>query len=121
LNQPAAPEREVVTMSDQPKSPAALVWAAGGAAAGGILVVKYKQYAGVAPDAGMTPGQALLYVALIIGPACAFATVGERLVLEVEKRESTWATFWTTTVGVFVPVFALLGVTDIDDLASLLG
>jgi hypothetical protein len=108
-------------MSDRPTHPAALVWAAGGAAAGGILMVKYKQYADVPQDAGMTPGQALLYVALIIGPACGFATIGERLTLEVEEGNSTWATFWTTTVGVFVPVFALLGITNIDDLAALIG
>ncbi len=106
-------------MSDQPESAAALAWAAGGAAAGLILVAKYKQFENVDPGSDMTPGQALLYIILIIGPAAGFGSIGERLTLEVEKGNSTWATFWTTTVGVFVAVFTLLGVANVDDLAGL--
>ncbi|TDC10410.1 hypothetical protein E1265_31245 [Streptomyces sp. 8K308] len=101
-----------------PKSSAAGAWAVGGLAAGVILLARYQNAVNMA-DRDATIEEAGIMICLIFFPMYAFYQIGKQLVREVEKGNSTWATFWTTTVGVFVAVFTLLGVTSVDDLSTL--
>ncbi|MFF2778910.1 hypothetical protein ACFVU3_28935 [Streptomyces sp. NPDC058052] len=96
------------------------LWAVLGGLAGFILMMKYAEAAGVLNTGPAPAKETIIGLALLLAPAAVFGAAGGRIRDEVAKERTTWATYWTTTVTVFVAVFALLGITTIDDLTEML-
>ncbi|MGW2110401.1 hypothetical protein [Streptomyces sp. NPDC001948] len=85
-----------------------------------VLAAKYAKFKGYANDQIISGEPAIIFAILLFGPPFALGAVGQKLRNEVDREKITWATYWTTTVSTFVAVLTLVGITNVDDLFSVL-
>ncbi|MFK0258675.1 hypothetical protein [Streptomyces sp. NPDC090445] len=97
---------------------AAAIWYILGLIAGVFLVGKVVVSQDLSGDTTSTV-QNLLLVALFLAPMFLLGGISKHLSREAARGKISWETYWTTMVGITVPVLALLGITSIDDVLDL--
>ncbi|GGJ63808.1 hypothetical protein GCM10010121_088080 [Streptomyces brasiliensis] len=96
-----------------------VVWVALGFAVWVILVAKFLKSQGISRTEDLGKGGGLLMLISMGAATYCFSAIGSQLGREVERGKITWATYWTTLIGIAVATFAFLGVTGIDDFLKL--
>ncbi|WP_327108663.1 hypothetical protein [Nonomuraea glycinis] len=95
------------------------IWGAIGFVIGASLAAKYVYSIGYTTDDDLPWPQGIIMVSLFIGPTFLLGWIAEQLSKEVLSGNSTWATYWTTMVGITVPALAVAGITTFEDVLDL--
>ncbi|MEV4290857.1 hypothetical protein AB0K40_35560 [Nonomuraea bangladeshensis] len=97
-----------------------IFWGALGFIIGASLAAKYVHSIGYTTDDDLPwwP-QGIIMIFLFFGPTFLLGWIAEQLSEEVLSGNSTWATYWTTMVGITVPALTVAGIATFEDVLDL--
>ncbi|MEU1940598.1 hypothetical protein ACH49O_40825 [Streptomyces coeruleorubidus] len=105
--------------SHEPSEHLDSIWGFLGLAAGLAACLKLVYAFGLDGDDEVPSGSlipvAVLALALTVGPMIISRSISERLRGEVKRGKISYATYWTTLIGITGAVFSLLGIVNIDE------
>jgi hypothetical protein len=105
--------------SHEPSEHLDSIWGFLGLAAGLATCLKLVYVFGLDGDDEVPSGSlipvAVLALALTLGPMIISRSISERLRSEVKRGKISYATYWTTLIGITGAVFSLLGIVNIDE------
>nr|WP_152992482.1 hypothetical protein [Nonomuraea pusilla] len=105
--------------SHEPSEHLDSIWGFLGLAAGLATFMKLAHAFGFDGDDEVPSGSLIpvtvLGLALTLGPMIIAHSISERLRSEVKRGKISYATYWTTLIGVAGAVFSLLGIANIDE------
>lgn len=95
------------------------IWGFLGLAAGLAAGLKFMSALGFDGDDEIPSGSLIpigvVTLALTLGPMMISSSISERLRNEVKRGRISYATYWTTLIGITGAVFSLLGIVNIDE------
>ncbi|BCL20627.1 hypothetical protein ACPCBX_31605 [Streptomyces tuirus] len=99
---------------------AGFLWIFLGFAAGMILVVKAGPATGIPAGEPLSPILIAIAVGVMLAPSVLLFLASDKLAEEVRQGKLSVSSYWMTMVSIIVTAFALLGISSIGDLVSML-